>query len=46
MAELAALNAIAAVSGGAVPHPVNPEVLAKWRAAAPSGAAATKEGRI
>jgi glyoxylate reductase len=28
MAELAALNAIAAVRGEAVPHPVNPEVLA------------------
>jgi hypothetical protein len=27
MAELAALNAIAAVRGGPVPHLVNPEVL-------------------
>jgi glyoxylate reductase len=33
MAELAALNAIAAVRGEPVPHPVNPEVLAGGRAA-------------
>jgi glyoxylate reductase len=33
MAEMAALNAIAAVHGEPVPHPVNPEVLAGGRAA-------------
>jgi glyoxylate reductase len=31
MAELAALNAIAAVRGDSVPHPVNPEVLERVR---------------
>jgi glyoxylate reductase len=39
MAELAALNAIAAVRGEPVPHPVNPEVL-NWGAAR-AGAVAT-----
>ena len=47
MAELAALNAIAAVRGEPVPHPVNPEVLAgtggRQRR---SGAAAAKDGRM
>jgi glyoxylate reductase len=43
MAELAALNAIAAVLGEPVPHLVNPEVLAGRRMPVPVGASSAGE---